>query len=308
MPFIDLSIRLEARWVFGMRSSCGFSGFVSNFVLISGSDLLPTSCMIYASAAAGFDWVDVERLAKRGIIYCNSAAACTESVADTAMYFIISTFRHFTTSALAARSLDAVRFSEVQLGLGDMTVNPSGHTLGIVGLGRIGQRIAQKAHTVFPMKIIYRDVRRLPESVEAETNAKFFENIDDMLAVADCVVVATPFDGRKVLDADHISKMKRGSRLVNIARGKLVDEDALVQALETGHLQSAALDVHFDEPNVNPKLAAMQNVELLCHNAGGSLDSQEGFETIGMSNILSFFETGKALTPVNLQFFDVSKS
>lgn len=158
------------------------------------------------------------------------------------------------------------------------------------------------------MKIAYNDIRRLPESVEAETDAEFFENVDGMLAIADCVVIATPFGGSKVLDADKISKMKHGSRLVNIARGKLIDEDALVQALKKGQLQSAALDVHYDEPNVNPELATMENVELLCHNAGTSLDSQKGFETIGMENILSFFETGKAKTPVNLEFFDKADS
>ena len=173
----------------------------------------------------------------------------------------------------------------------------------LVGLGRIGQRLAQKAYAVFPMKIVYNDVRRLPNSIEQETGAKFFENLDDMLAIADCVVVATPFGGSKVLDAGKISKMKQGSRLINIARGKLIDETALVQALKSGQLQSAGLDVHYDEPQVNAELAAMDNVGLLCHNAGTSQDSDKGFETIGMENILSFFETGKAISPVNLQFF-----
>lgn len=224
--------------------------------------MLPSSCKIYASASAGFDWVDIERLAKRGVVYCNSAAACTESVADAAIYLIINTFRHYTKSALAARSLDPKRFQEIQSALSWVTVNPRGHTLGIIGLGRIGQRIAQKAYAVFPMKIVYNDIRRLPEAVEAETEAQYFENVDDLLAISDCVVVATPFGGSKVLDADKISKMKEGSRFVNIARGKLIDEDALVKALESGQLESAGLDVHFDEPNVNPKLAAMENVEV----------------------------------------------
>jgi lactate dehydrogenase-like 2-hydroxyacid dehydrogenase len=229
-------------------------------------------------------------------------------VADVAIYLIISTFRLLSKSALDARSLDPKRFQETQHGLSWCTVNPSGHTLGIIGLGRIGQRIAQKAHACFPMKIVYNDVRRLPESVERETDAKFYENVEDMLSISDCAVVATPFGGSKVLDAEKISKMKQGSRLVNIARGKLVDEDALIGALEKGQLQSAGLDVHYDEPNVNPKLAAMENVEVLCHNGGTTLNSQMGFETIGMENILSFFETGKALTPVNLHFFDNSSS
>ena len=271
--------------------------------LTDGSDLLPPSCKIYASAAAGFDWVDIERLAKRGVVYCNAAAACTESVADTAIYLIINAFRAFTWSALAARSLDVNQFIEAQMAIAWDTRNPRGHTLGIIGLGRIGFRVAQKARAVFPMKAVYNDIRRMPESVEREIDAQFYENLEDLLAVSDCVVVATPFGGSKVLDSDKISMMKRGSRLVNIAHEKLVDEDALVQALKSGHLSAAGLDVHFNEPNVNPNLAAMKNVELLSHNAGTSLDSQKGFETIGMQNILSFHESGRAITPVNLHLF-----
>ena len=294
-----------------MLSSCeqliAITPGISNLLTVP-SDLLPPSCKIFASCAAGFDWVDVELLAKRGIVYCNSAAACTESVADAAIYLIISTFRRYSQSALAARSLDPRRFTETQHGLSWVTCNPSGHTLGIIGLGRIGQRIAQKAYACFPMKIVYNDIRRLPESVEKETEAGFYDDLDEMLALADCVVVATPFGGSKVMDADKISKMKPGARFVNIARGKLVDEDALVKALESGQLQSAGLDVHFDEPNINPNLAALENVELLCHNAGTSIDSQKGFETMSMENIMSFHETGKALTPVNLHLFENAPS
>lgn len=97
--------------------------------------------------------------------------------------------------------------------------------------------------------------------------------------------------------------MKPGSRLIHIARGRLVDEDALVRSLERGPLSAAALDVHYDEPVVNPKLAAMRNVELTSHNAGTSVDSLKGLETISMENILAVWETGKAVTPVNLQYF-----
>lgn len=96
--------------------------------------------------------------------------------------------------------------------------------------------------------------------------------------------------------------MKRGSCFVNIARGKLVDEDALIQALESGQVTCAGLDVHFNEPQINPKLASMNNVELLCHTAGASLDSHIGFERLGIENILGFLETGKAITPVNTQW------
>ncbi|KAK4997246.1 hypothetical protein LTR66_003308 [Elasticomyces elasticus] len=269
--------------------------------------LPPPSCCIYASAGAGFDWVDTRLLAKRGILYCNAAAACTESVADAAIWLILSTFRAFTWSSLAARSLNVEKFRDANRNIAAVTHNPNGLSLGIIGLGKIGYRIAQKAHSAFDMRILYNDIRRLPQDVERSVDAKFYSNLDDMLAVSDCVLVATPFGGSKVLNASSISKMKPKSRLVNIARGKLIDEDALVAALESGHLAAAGLDVHYDEPNVNPRLAAMRNVEMLSHTAGASVESHIGFERLGMENCLSWLETGKAITAVNAQWIHAPK-
>lgn len=266
-------------------------------------NLLPSSCKIYASAGAGFDWVDTTSLAKRGIVYCNAGAACTESVADSAIWLILSLFRDFTWSALAARSCKPENFADAQRRAA-LTRNPRGHSLGIIGLGKIGYSIAQKAYQSFGMNIIYNDIRQLPSDLEEEVGAKYYKELDDMLAVADCVLVATPFGGDSLLNAEKLGKMKKGSRLINIARGKLIDEAALVEVLKSGHLAAAGLDVHFNEPNINAELAAMNNVEMLSHTAGASTDSHMGFETLGMQNILSFFETGKAISPVNLHLFE----
>ncbi|KAF2755141.1 NAD(P)-binding protein [Pseudovirgaria hyperparasitica] len=269
--------------------------------------LLPRSCKIYASAGAGFDWVDTCALAERGIVYCNAAAACTESVADAAIWLILSSFRKFTWSARAARSCSVEQFKDANQNIAAVTHNPNGFSLGVIGLGRIGYRIAQKATAALEMKILYNDIRRMPEDIEKSVGAKFFENLDDMLGEADCVLVATPFAGDKLMGPQNIARMKHGARLINIARGKLIDEPALVAALQSGHLYAAGLDVHFDEPLVNPKLAAMDNVEVLCHTAGASVESHVGFEKLGMQNIMSFFETGSAVSPVNLQWLKTSK-
>lgn len=242
-----------------------------------------------------------------GVIYCNAAAACTESVADTAIWLILSCFRKFTWSALCARSLDEEQFKDANRNIAAITYNPDGFSLGIIGLGRIGYRIAQKAHQSFGMKILYNDIRQISTDVEMSVNARYFEKLDDMLGEADCVIVATPFAGEKVLNAEKIAKMKKGSHLINIARGKLVDEEALVQALESGQLAGAGLDVHYDEPKVNPRLAKLSNVELLSHTAGASVDSHIGFEKMGMQNIIGFHETGKAVSPVNLHWLKQSK-
>jgi lactate dehydrogenase-like 2-hydroxyacid dehydrogenase len=100
--------------------------------------LLPKSCKIYASAGAGFDWVDTKAMAEHGVIYCNSAPACTESVADCAIVLILSTFRAIVWSFLGARSLSVPAFQDANQNIAAVTHNPNGHTLGIIGLGKIG--------------------------------------------------------------------------------------------------------------------------------------------------------------------------
>ncbi|KAI0127072.1 D-isomer specific 2-hydroxyacid dehydrogenase [Xylariales sp. AK1849] len=265
--------------------------------------LLPDSCKIYASAGAGFDWVDTECLARKGVIYCNAAAACTESVADAAIWLILSTFRLFSWSALAARSGNADQFSDANKNLAAVTRNPNGFSLGIIGFGRIGRRIAEKAHLAMNMTILYNDLVEIPASVPAT----FHRDMDTLLAEADCVLIATPFAGDTLINAKSLAKMKKGARLVNIARGKLIDEPALVSALKTGQLHSAGLDVHFNEPHVNQELIEMKNVEVLSHNAGASLDSHIGFERLGMENITAFKESGKAISPVNAHLIKQSR-
>ena len=241
-------------------------------------------------------------MAERGIIYCNSAPACTESVADTAIWLILSAYRRFTRSAIAARSKDPQRFQDAHQNIAAATSNLNGSNLGFIGLGRIGYRMAQKAKAALEMNIQYHDIRRMSTDIEESICAQYFEDLDEILANADCVVLATSFVGNYLMNVQRFGQMEHGSRFINIARGKLVDEDALVRALESGQISCAGLDVHFDERNVNPALAATDNVEMLCHTAGASIDSHVGFERLGIENILSFFEKGEAITPVNLQW------
>ncbi|KAI0476358.1 D-isomer specific 2-hydroxyacid dehydrogenase [Xylariaceae sp. FL0804] len=269
--------------------------------------LLPDSCRIFASAGAGFDWVDTAAMARKGVVYCNAAAACTESVADAGLWLILSTFRLFSWSGPAARSCDPARFADANRNLAAATRNPQRHVLGIIGFGRIGRRIAEKAHRALEMRIVYNDVARLPAALERDTAAAFEPDVGALLAAADCVVVATPFGGDRLLGADLLGRMKPGGRLVNIARGKLIDEAALVAALRSGQVGAAGLDVHENEPHVNPELASMRNVEVLSHNAGASLDSHIGFERLGMENITSFLAKGRAVSPVNLHLMQQGK-
>ncbi|TVY31518.1 Hydroxypyruvate reductase [Lachnellula subtilissima] len=173
--------------------------------------LLPQSCKIFASAGAGFDWVNVDILAQRGIIYCNGAAASSESVSDFALFHILATFRNLHWCTSSARDSPAA-FQDCHKHGAAVSQNPRGHTLGIIGLGNIGFEIARKAYLAFHMKIIYYDVLRKPNTREAEIDALFVSSLDEMLGMSDCVVLATPAspDGKKLITKERLGKMKVG--------------------------------------------------------------------------------------------------
>jgi lactate dehydrogenase-like 2-hydroxyacid dehydrogenase len=238
-----------------------------------------------------------------GVLYCNGASASSEAVADMALYHILSVFRNMQWSNMAARSQDRAQFVDAHTNAPFTAHNPRGHTLGVVGLGNIGYTIATKAFAAFGMKIIYSDPFPKTPEQEAAIGARRVE-MDDLLAQADCVVLAAPgAGGKKILDAEKIHKMKRGSRLVNIARGSLVDQEAVADALEQGILFAVGLDVHENEPEVSARLVKNRNATLTCHTAGGALETTIGFEELSMKNVLAVLTGQNPLTPVNNHLF-----
>lgn len=204
----------------------------------------------------------------------HSAAASTEAVADFAIFLILATFRNLTWCTNAARGTPE-EFKDCHENAPPLSHNPRGHVLGIIGLGKIGFEIARKAYLAFGMKIIYYDVIRQSSAKETEVEAKFCSDINSLLSSSDCVVLATPAspDGKKLINKERLSKMKMGSRFVNIARGMLVDEEAVGDAVEEGRLIGVGLDVHENEPYVNERLKKSKQVTLTTHNAGGTLET-----------------------------------
>jgi lactate dehydrogenase-like 2-hydroxyacid dehydrogenase len=151
------------------------------------------------------------------------------------------------------------------------------------------------------MNILYHDVvRKLPPQ-EAELAAVFYPDLNEMLAVSDCVILATPASpgGKRLITKERLECFKHGGRFVNIARGSLVDEEALADAVVSGRLVGVGLDVHEHEPNVNGRLKGLRQVTLTAHNAGGTLQTHMGFEGLAMRNIDAVLKGLEPLTPVN---------
>lgn len=224
-----------------------------------------------------------------------------------ALLLILSVFRNLRWSHSAAHSINSTQFLDAHTNSPLTARNPSTQILGIIGLGQIGYTIARKVHAAFGMKILYHDIIRKEQRVEKEVGAEYVSSLEEMLGRVDCVVVATPFAGRVLMDREMFGKMKRGSRFVNVARGGLVDEEALVEAVESGRLSGVGMDVHANEPFVHPRLAGNSRVMMMSHNAGGTVDTHVGFERLAMENIEGFLVRGRALTPVNAHLIRGSK-
>ncbi|KAL4899913.1 hypothetical protein BDW74DRAFT_105941 [Aspergillus multicolor] len=267
--------------------------------------LLPDSVRIFASAGAGFNWADVEALGRRGIWYANGAGASDEAVSDTTLYMILSVFRNFTRAQLAARTADPEVFTATHKLIATISHNPRGHILGLIGLGNISKKVAVKAQAL-GMSVHYYDVVRQSPEVEQSLDVTYHETLESLLKVSDCVSLHTPLNQhtKHLINRDTLKLMKPGARLINTARGEVVEEEALIAALEDGSLSAAGLDVHYHEPQVSPKLAAMENVTLTTHIAGGALNTRINFELNAMKNILATVGAqgeliGQPFTPVN---------
>lgn len=272
--------------------------------------LLPDSVRIFASAGAGFNWADTDALGRKKVWYANGAGASDEAVSDTALWMILSVFRNFTRQTRAASTADPEIFTATHKLIGNISRNPGGHVLGIVGLGNISKKLVLKAQAI-GMKVHYYDVVRQSEDEESRLNITFHGTLESLLQTADCVSLHTPLNAhtKHLINDKTISLMKDGARLVNTSRGEVVEEEALIRALESGKLAAAGLDVHYHEPQVSPVLAKMDSVTLTTHNGGGAIETRINFELNAMKNILAVVGrdgsfAGEPLTPVNRKAFE----
>lgn len=209
-----------------------------------------------------------------------------------------------TWSSIAARSNSTTEWNNAHQQIPFRSHNPRGHTLGIIGLGNIGYAIAKKVRAALGMKIIYHDVIQKKPAMEREADATFYPSMEKMLTQCDCVLIATPYTGRPILDAHTLAFLPKGARVVNIARGVCIDEDALIDALISERVGAAGLDVHAHEPRVNERLTKMANVTLTSHTGGGSIETAKDFEKLVMQNVEAVLEGKEALTAVNQGLVD----
>src|ERR1700676_176221 len=247
---------------------------------------------IAANVAVGFDNIDVAACTKRGVVATNTPGVLDETTADFAWTLLMAVGRRVVERDTLARSGHWTGWGLDQLGGTDVW----GKTLGIVGFGRIGKAMARRA-IGFQMKVIYADAVRAPQAVEKELNAEYRE-MASLLAKSDFVSVHVPLlpETRGLFDATRFYKMKPTAYLINTSRGAVVDEAALVHALEDGKIAGAALDVFENEPLIHPGLKR-PNVVLAPHIASASIETRTKMACMAAENVVALF---KGQRPRNL--------
>jgi lactate dehydrogenase-like 2-hydroxyacid dehydrogenase len=254
---------------------------------------LPDSVRVGATSSVGFDHVDVTAAKHRGLIVTNTPGVLTECTADHAFMMLL---------AAARRAFEYDRIMRqgwrYRIGQGDLLgVRVSGKTLGILGMGRIGQAMARRARG-FDMRIVYHARNRLPP--ELEQGATFFTEFHAMLPHCHFLSMHAPAGPAtdKMINSDAISRLPDGAVFVNVSRGGLVDEDALLNALISGKLFAAGLDVFRSEPDFDSRFANLDNVILSPHVGSASRETRTAMGFRALDNIAAVLDGKGPIDPL----------
>jgi glyoxylate reductase len=232
---------------------------------------------VVSNFAVGYNNIDVEAARELGVTVTNTPGVLTEATADLTLALLLAVTRRIVEGDEEMRRERRCEWEPLKL----LGASLQGKRLGIIGMGRIGSAVATRARA-FGMDVI--GVRR-------------GDALDELLATSDIVSLHAPLsrETQHMIDANALAKMKRGAYLINTSRGALVDEDALCDALESGHLRGAGLDVYEHEPEVNPRLLSMKNVVLVPHIGSATEEARNAMARIAATNVLLFLRGAEPL-------------
>ena len=251
---------------------------------------------ICANMAVGYNNFDVPAMTQRRVLATNTPDVLTETTADFGFALVMAIARRMAESEhfLRAGKWDRWRY--------DMFAGADVHgsTLGILGMGRIGQGIARRGAFGFGMNVIYHNRSRLAPELEAQCKARYVSK-QELLQTADHVVLVLPYsaESHHTIGAAELALMKPTANLVNLARGGIVDDAALALALRDRRIAGAALDVYEGEPKLNPALLTVPNVVLTPHIASATVPTRMAMARLAADNLIGFLVHGKPLTPLN---------
>ncbi|MDB5886557.1 MAG: D-isomer specific 2-hydroxyacid dehydrogenase, NAD-binding protein [Polaromonas sp.] len=251
---------------------------------------------ICANMAVGYNNFDIPAMTAAGVLATNAPDVLTETTADFGFALLMATARRITESEHYLRAGQWTKWSYDMFAGADI----HGATLGILGMGRIGQGIAKRGAHGFGMRVIYHNRSRLDAALEAECKARYVEK-EELLKTADHLVLVLPYSAAShhAIGAAELALMKPTATLVNIARGGIVDDAALAVALRNRTIAAAGLDVFEGEPQVYPDLLTVPNVVLTPHIASATLPTRLAMASLAADNLIAFFTGNQPLTPLN---------
>jgi gluconate 2-dehydrogenase len=252
---------------------------------------------ICANMAVGFNNFDLAAMSQAGVLGTNAPDVLTETTADFGFALLMAAARRMAESEHFLRAGHWTRWRYDMFTGSDI----HGSTLGILGMGRIGQGIARRGFHGFGMRVIYHNRTRLDPTVEATCSAQYVSK-EELLRSADHLVLVVPYSAAShhAIGAIELGMMKSSATLVNIARGGVVDDAALAAALRERRIAAAGLDVFEGEPKVHPGLLELPNVVLTPHIASASVPTRLAMANLAADNLIAYLEGRAALTPLNL--------
>ncbi len=247
----------------------------------------PARLRMIANYGNGVGHIDLKAARERGITVTNTPGVLTEDTADMAMALILAAPRRLVEGDKLVRSGGWTGWAPTSM----RGHRIGGKKLGILGMGRIGQAVAMRARA-FGLQIHYHNRHRLPEVPEAQLGATWHADLDAMLAAVDILTIHTPHTESTtgLIDARRLDLLGPRGWLINTARGAIVDPEALLAALEQGRIAGAGLDVYVDEPAVDPRLIALDNVVLLPHLASATFEGREAMGIKVIANIRAWVD------------------
>ena len=251
---------------------------------------------VCANMAVGYNNFDVPAMTAAGVLATNAPDVLTETTADFGFALLMATARRMAESEHFLRAGLWTRWRYDMFAGSDI----HGSTLGIIGMGRIGQGIAKRGAHGFGMKVIYHNRTQLDAALEADCKARYVGK-QELLKTADHVVLVVPYSpaSHHTIGAAELALMKPSATLVNIARGGIVDDAALAVALRENRIAAAGLDVFEGEPTVHPDLLTVPNVVLTPHIASATIPTRLAMARLAADNLIGYLTQGKALTPLN---------
>ena len=251
---------------------------------------------ICANLSVGYNNFDLPAMTRHKVVATNAPDVLTETTADFGFALMMATARRITEGENYIRRGDWRKWKLVFF----CGAEVHGTTLGIIGMGRIGQAIARRAAHGFGMQVLYHNRSQLSAELEAGCKATYVSKAD-LLRRADHVILVVPYskESHHTIGAAELALMKPTATLVNIARGGIVDDAALAKALQSGQIAAAGLDVFEGEPQVHPELLKCSNVVLTPHIASSTDPTRLGMAMLAADNLIAFFNEGHVLTPLN---------